>query len=200
MLVGKRVMSWYLEMTPHYRACFLKTRAFIMKGLQEEESPGWLWPGLGPGYGEGSWPGPTAQRRGNADLRAIGFHRFPPSIPEPQFLPLSWGECGGVGGLLCSVPCCLQQSATRCGEAVVDGTQAPVLLNPASLSAGCWSPLRRWMEFDVSVYICVCVGGGQFSLGALEEAHHKPSQRSLGSTAFAFYIERVQCLERIPSS
>lgn len=145
----KRVMSWYLEMTRHYRVCFLKTRAFIMKGLQEEESPGCCGPDWGLDTGRRAGRGPTAQRRGNTDLRAIGLHRFSPSIPEPQFLPLSWGECGGVGGLLRSVPCCLQQSATRCGEAVVDGTRAPVLLTPVSLPTGCWSPLRRRMEFDV---------------------------------------------------
>lgn len=80
--MGKRVMSWHLEMTPHYRVCFLKTHAFIMKGLQEEESPGLLWPRLGPGYGQGSWPGLAPRHRaGNADFGPVGFHRFPLVCP-----------------------------------------------------------------------------------------------------------------------
>lgn len=62
--MGKRVMSWHLEMTPHYRVCFLKTHAFIMKGLQEEESPGCCGPdwGLDMGRGAGpAWPHGTEQ-------------------------------------------------------------------------------------------------------------------------------------------
>ena len=77
--MGKRVMSWHLEMTPQYRACFLNTRACIMKGLQEE-SPGCYGPDWGLDMGRRAGPAPR-HRAGNADLGPIGFHRFPPVCP-----------------------------------------------------------------------------------------------------------------------
>ena len=58
--------------------------------------PGLLWPGLGPGYGEESWPGPTAQS-GERRPRAHRISQVPPSLslsPSPCLCP------GGRVGVL----------------------------------------------------------------------------------------------------
>lgn len=146
--MGKRVMSWHLEMTPHYRVCFLNTCACIVKGLREE-SPGLLWPELGPGYGEESWPGPTAQS-GEHRPQAHRISQVPPSpslSPSPCLCP------GGRVGVLVVFSALRRAVSSRVSPAVRGGgggwDPCPSAADPASLPAGCWSLLRRQMEFDV---------------------------------------------------